>query len=90
MQLLNGNVLTKEVKAEEKRTASGVILPGTAISKRPFKELLVEIDVINESTKEVLIPKGSTVYTPKHAGVEVELDNQDYIIINKRDIILSK
>lgn len=90
MQLLNGNVLTKEVKAEEVKTASGVILPETAINKRPFKELIIEIDVTDDKTNKVVIPKGSTVYTSKHAGVEVELDNQDYVIINKRDIILSK
>lgn len=80
MRMLNGNVLTTLDKEESTKTVGGIILP---TSDKTYKVVdIVEPDADNE------VKKGSTVYLPKHSGVEVEIEGTKYLIVNKREIIL--
>ena len=78
-----GKVLVKPVEAEEK-TASGIIIPDSAKEKPQRGEIIaIGKDEDNNELKE-----GDTVLYGKYAGTEITIDDTDYLILNKDDILL--
>ncbi len=80
IKMLNGNVLLK-IEDPKKETNSGLIIPsknnvnydiGTVVSPD-----------VNNSLKE-----GDVVYIPKSSGMNVEIENEKYVIVNVKQIIL--
>ena len=79
--MLNGNILVKEVKEEENRTASGLLLAPTV--GKSYK--IVEVFGAGpEETAKV----GDRLYVPVHSGTEVEVDSEQFLIIHTKEIIL--
>ncbi|MWV62042.1 co-chaperone GroES [Helicobacter saguini] len=79
-----GKRVLVEREQEEKKTASGLIIPDNATEKP-------SIGVVKEISKEVEkageIKKGDKVLFGKYKGSEVKLDNKDYIVLDDEDIL---
>lgn len=85
---LADRVVIKKVEAEEK-TASGIVLPGTA-KEQPQMAEVVEVGpggIVEgkEITMELSI--GDKVIYSKYAGTEVKLEGQEYIILRQSEIL---
>ncbi len=85
---LADRVVIKKVEAEEK-TASGIVLPGTA-KEQPQMAEVVEVGpggIVEgkEITMELNI--GDKVIYSKYAGTEVKLEGQEYIILRQSEIL---
>ncbi len=79
---LGDRVVVKTVEAEQK-TASGIIIPGTAKEKPQQGEVIATGNGITENS----IKTGDMVLYAKYAGTEVELNGEKYLILNEADIL---
>jgi chaperonin GroES len=80
---LDERVLIKP-QPEEEKTASGLIIPDTA------KEKKYQGDVIAVGTNKELkdiIKVGDVVLYGRYAGDEIKVDGEDYILLNRKDIL---
>jgi len=78
-----GKVLVEPIAAEEK-TASGIIIPDSA-KEKPQKGKIVAIGK-DDDNKE--LKAGDTVLYGKYSGTEITINDTDYLILNKEDILL--
>lgn len=85
---LADRVVIKMVEAEEK-TASGIILTGSAKEKPQVAEVVaVGPGGIVEGKEVVMEVKvGDRVITSKYAGTEVKYDGEEYTILKQSDIL---
>ena len=80
---LSDRVLVRPAEAEQK-TASGIIIPGTATEK----PLLGEVIAVGHGTKdeEMVLKAGDRVLYGKYAGTEIQLDGEKYLIMKQSDV----
>lgn len=79
-KMLNGNLIVTEIKSEEV-TKGGIIIGGANISN--IKKCRVKYPDSSGVTKE-----GDIVIIPIHAGLEMNYENEDIIVLNvNRDIL---
>ncbi len=85
---LADRVVIKMVEAEEK-TASGIILTGSAKEKPQVAEVVaVGPGGIVEGKEVVMEVKvGDRVITSKYAGTEVKYEGEEYTILKQSDIL---
>ena len=87
---LGDKVLIKPT-AKEEVTASGIVLPDTATKDRPqMGEVLAvgEGAVTPEGkTLPMHVKPGQKVYFTKYGPTEVELDGEEYLIVEEKDIL---
>ena len=85
---LADRVVIKMVEAEEK-TASGIILTGSAKEKPQVAEVVaVGPGGIVEGKEVVMEVKvGDKVITSKYAGTEVKYEGEEYTILKQSDIL---
>ncbi|MFT5749050.1 MAG: chaperonin GroES [Ancylomarina sp.] len=83
-KILAGKILVAPIAVEEK-TASGIIIPDSA-KEKPLqgKVVLVGADKKDEPME---LQVGDTVVYGKYAGVELNVDNQDYLLMSQADIL---
>lgn len=81
---LGTKVVIREMVAEEK-TASGIVLPGTAQEKPQMAEVLA----VGPGTDEVKmeLKEGDKVIFSKYAGTEVKFNGEEIMIMDQRDIL---
>ncbi len=81
---LADRVLVKPAPIEEK-TAGGIIIPDTA-KEKPLKG---EVVAVGQGTKdeEMVVKEGDKVLYGKHAGTEIEIDDEEYLIMRQSDIL---
>ena len=77
-------VVIKAIETEE-RTASGIVLPGSAQEKPQLAEVIA-VGPGTEDTKMVGKGGDKVVYS-KYAGSEIKLDNKEVVIIRQTDIL---
>lgn len=77
-------VVIKAIESEEK-TASGIVLPGSAQEKPQLAEVIA-VGPGNEDTAMVVKVGDKVVYS-KYAGSEFKLDGKDVTIIRQTDIL---
>jgi len=86
---LHDRVVIERVEAEEK-TASGIVLPGSAAEK-PDTGIVIAIGegkVLEGGTKIAMNVKvGDKVIFGKYSGQTVKLDNKEYLIMREEDIL---
>lgn len=86
---LHDKVVIERVEAEEK-TASGIVLPGSATEK-PDVGIVVAVGegkVLENGTKIVMSVKaGDRVVFGKYSGQQVKLDGKEYTIMSEGDIL---
>jgi len=77
---LGERVLVKEVQAENK-TASGIYIPDSAKEKPSTASVIA----IGSEVKE--IKKDDNVVFGKYAGTKINLEGEDYLILELKDIL---
>ncbi len=77
-------VLIKPMKEEEK-TAGGIYIPETAKEKKK-QGVVVEIGTTSDDN-EMPVQKGDLILYTGYDTEELEMDGEEYIIINVSDII---
>ena len=77
-------VVIKAIETEE-RTASGIVLPGSAQEKPQLAEVIA-VGPGTDDTKMVVKVGDEVVYS-KYAGSEIKIDNKEVVIIRQTDIL---
>ena len=80
---LGNRVVLQELEAEEK-TPSGIILPDRA-KEKPQEAVVVAVGPGDEES-EMQVKEGDRVIYAKYSGTDVKLDDEEYIIIDQKDI----
>lgn len=83
-KVLAGKVLVKPVAAETK-TQSGIIIPDSA-KEKPLKGTVVLVGAAKKD-EAVEVKVGDTVLYGKYSGTELQIDGEDYLLINQSDIL---
>jgi chaperonin GroES len=86
---LHDRVVVERVEAEEK-TASGIVLPGSAAEKPDMGVVLAVGDgkVLDSGTKIAMNVKvGDKVLFGKYSGQTVKLDGKEYLVMREDDIM---
>ena len=81
---LGARVVIKRVEAEEK-TASGILLTGTAKEKPQVAEVLAVGPGTEDEKMELKV--GDKVIFSQYAGTDVKYEGQEVSIMNQRDIL---
>lgn len=85
---LADRVVIKKVEAEEK-TASGIVLPGTAKEQPQIAEV-VEVGpggIVDGKEIKMELNLGDKVIYSKYAGTEIKLEGQEYTILKQSEIL---
>ncbi len=83
-KVLAGKVLVKPVPAETK-TQSGIIIPDSA-KEKPLKGTVVLVGAAKKD-EAVEVKVGDTVLYGKYSGTELQIDGEDYLLINQSDVL---
>jgi chaperonin GroES len=79
-QPLGERILVKRVE-EEKKTASGIIIPDNA-KEKPSKGETVAISLKVEN-----IAVGDVVVFGKYGGTEISIDGVTYLVLDQKDVL---
>ncbi|MBO6048154.1 MAG: co-chaperone GroES [Spirochaetales bacterium] len=77
---LGERVLVKMDKVEEK-TAGGIFIPQTAQEKTQ----IAKVEAIGDDVKTIKV--GQKILHDKYAGTSVKMDNDEYLILNIKDVL---
>ena len=85
---LGDRVVLKQLVAEE-TTKSGIVLPGQSKEKPQQAEVIAvgPGGVVEGKEVKMEVKVGDQVIYSKYAGTEVKLDEDEYIIVKKNDIL---
>lgn len=83
---LGNNVLVKVLK-EEGKTKSGLYIPETASKEKPQEGEIVAMGDGEKINSKLRI--GSKVLYKKYMGSELEIEKEDYLMLNGKDDILA-
>ena len=81
---LGTRVVIKRIEAEEK-TASGIVLPGSAQEKPQMAEVLAVGPGTEDDKMELKV--GDKVIFSQYAGTDVKYGGEEVSIMNQRDIL---
>lgn len=86
---LNDRVLVKRLEMEEK-TAGGIYIPDSA-KEKPSKGEIVAAGPgkLEDSGKrvEMTVKVGDTVLFAKYAGMEINVDGEEHLVMREEDIL---
>ncbi len=89
---IDERVLLK-VQEEEERQVGGIIIPDTATKERPQVGEVIAVgdDVVSKDVDKKalssLIKVGDKVLFAKYGGTEVKVDDEEYLLVNRSDIL---
>ena len=75
---------------EEKKTAGGIVLPGSAAEKANHGVILAVGPgkaLENGEVRALSVKEGDKVLYGKYAGTEIEIDDEEYLIMRQSDIL---
>ncbi|MDR2456917.1 MAG: co-chaperone GroES [Clostridiales Family XIII bacterium] len=81
---LGDKIVLKKIETEEK-TASGIVLPGSAKEDSQIAEVIAIGPGTEKVTIEVKI--GDKVIASKYSGTEIKIDDDDLNIVSQKDIL---
>jgi chaperonin GroES len=86
---LDDRVVVEPMEAEEK-TRGGIVLPDTA-KEKPVKGKVIATGPgrVDDNGKRIPVgvKKGDKVVYAKYGGMEIKVDDKDYIILRESDIL---
>ena len=86
---LDDRVVIKQSEAEEK-TAGGIILPDT-VKEKPQMGKVIAVGpgktLKNGKRSQMSVKKNDEVIYAKYIGSEVEIDGEEYVILQESDIL---
>jgi len=87
---LHDKVVIKPL-SEEEVTASGIVLPDTANREKPMQGEVIAVGpgklLENGSRSPMGVKTGDTVLFTKYAPDEVEIENEEYLVIDEDKIL---
>ncbi len=86
---LHDRIIVKRLE-EERKTASGIVIPDTAAEKPDQGEIMAvgKGKVLEDGSVRALEVKvGDKVLISKYAGTEVKIDGTEYTILKQSDIL---
>jgi chaperonin GroES len=91
MQLkpLHDRVVVRRAE-EEQVTSGGIIIPGTATEKPSRGEVIAVGNGTRDNNGELQaldVTVGNVVLFNKHAGTEVNVNNEDFVIMHEDEIV---
>lgn len=78
------NRVLAEPILEDKKTASGIIIPETASKEKPMIAKVISVGG-GEEVKD--INKDDKIFYAKYSGVEIKHDGHEYLVLNSDDIL---
>jgi len=72
-----------QIFEREEKTVSGIVLPDTA-KEKPQTAKVVEVGEFENGVK---LNQGDTIVFAKYSGTEINLDGEDYMILDADDIL---
>lgn len=84
-----GNRVVLHYPKTDEKTQSGIILPDNA-KEKPQEAVVTAVGDGTEadgSKTEMLVKEGDRVIFSKYSGTEVKLDEEEYIIVQQKDIL---
>jgi chaperonin GroES len=85
---LNDRVIIERV--EERKTASGIIIPETASAEKPQKGRVVAVGpgrIQNNEIKKLEVQVGDEVLFAKYSGTEIKFNESEFLVMREEDII---
>lgn len=86
---LGSKVLIKRDEAPE-TTEGGIIIPDTA-NEKPLEGEVVAVGsgkvLENGKTQKLTVKKGDIVFFGPYSGTEIQLEGDDYLIVDENEII---
>ncbi len=89
---IDERVLLKVVEKDEK-SAGGIIIPDTVNKERPQVGEVIALgdDIVNKDLERKplsqIVKVGDQVLFAKYGGTEVTVDDEDYLLVNRTDIL---
>ncbi len=80
---LDDRVLVKQIEKEEEKIGS-IYIPDSA-KERPQIGTILAVGTDDDLKK--IVKKGDKVFYAKYSGTEIKLSNEDYIILQRSDIL---
>lgn len=77
------NVLIKCIY--QTTTKSGIILAENS-SDLPYIAKVIAVGLIEDDNK-IFVKENDVVYIPKHCGIKIEYEGEEYLIVNYKDIL---
>lgn len=84
-----GDRVVIKVKEEQEKTASGIVLPGTA-KEKPQEAKVIAVgsgEVVDGKKLELEVKVGDNVIYSKYSGTEVKIEGEEYLIVRQSDIL---
>jgi len=77
--------------ADDKKTASGIIIPETVNKEKPEQGIVIAVGEGRKTDEGTIIPltvkKGDVVLFSKYSPDEVKIDGEEYFIISESNIL---
>ena len=80
---LGENVLVEPMKADRKKTETGIYLPESASEEKPQEGKVIAVG----DDKKIKVKKGQKIIYNRYGGTEVKIDDHEYLIIKSEDIL---
>lgn len=78
-------------RAEEEKSAGGIVIPDSASKEKPVQGEVVAVGVgkisDNGDVRPVDVRVGDKVLFGKYAGTEVKVENEDVLVLREDDIM---
>jgi chaperonin GroES len=85
IQPLDDRVLIEKAKEDTEQKVGSIIIPDTASKEKPTMGKVVAVGTDDELKKNVKV--GDTIIYSKYAGDEIKVDDKEYMIIQRSDIL---
>ena len=86
-----GDRVVVKPKPREAQTKGGIYLPDTATEDRPVRGTVVAVGPGRRTEEGTLLPigvrVGQEVMFAKYAGTEVKIDDEDFLILQEKDLL---
>jgi chaperonin GroES len=83
-KILAGKILVHTKEAEEK-TVSGIIIPDSAQEKPQVGTVVLA--GVDKKDEPMELKVGDVVFYGKYAGVELNIDGNDYLLMSQNDVL---
>lgn len=88
---LGDRVLVKPFSIEDKKTASGIIIPDTISKEKPEQGKVIAVGAGRMNDDGKLVPmsvkKGDTIIFSKYGPDEIKVDGEEYFILSESSIL---
>jgi len=78
-------VLAKRIEEKEEKKVGGIIIPDTA-KEKPQIGKVIEVADVGKDDEPLPVKKGDKIIFGKYAGTEVDIEGEEYLILNEDDI----